>query len=152
MLIIQKESPNYSSRLGTKVDTVILHATVGNCLSSLNWLTNKESKVSAHYLVCKTGVIYKLVPVKYAAWHCGKSNLEKANLRSIGIEIENKNDGIDPYTKEQLESLEKLIKLLVRYYPIKYIYGHYEIAPKRKTDPKGLDISVYRRLLKNEQK
>lgn len=39
------------------------------------------------------------------------------------------------YTQEQIEAIEDVSKLLIDTYGIKYILGHEEIAPLRKTDP-----------------
>jgi len=39
------------------------------------------------------------------------------------------------YTEAQIERAFELVQLLIEKYGIKHIYGHEEIAPKRKTDP-----------------
>lgn len=39
------------------------------------------------------------------------------------------------YTEEQIQTVTELCRLFIEEYNIKYILGHEEIAPKRKTDP-----------------
>ena len=58
------------------------------------------------------------------AWHAGKSkwkDLKNLNKHSIGIEIQNKGHFINyqSFTKKQIFSLIKLIKLLMKKYKIK---------------------------------
>ena len=55
---------------------------------------------------------------------------------SIGIELEGTDD--TPFDDAQYQSLEKLVKTLVKQYPKlnkERITGHSDIAPGRKTDP-----------------
>ena len=66
-------------------------------------------------------------------------DLKNLNKHSIGIEIQNKGHFINyqSFTKKQIFSLIKLIKLLMKKYKInkKNILGHSDIAPLRKLDP-----------------
>lgn len=97
----------------------------------------KQYKVAAHYLIGRDGVVYELVEPKNIAFHAGKSQLPDGttdvNSCSIGIEI------ICTYTvgpnEVQYASLRKLIDQLDADYKFKYILGHFDIAPGRKTDP-----------------
>ncbi|EKD58435.1 MAG: hypothetical protein ACD_56C00125G0001 [uncultured bacterium] len=43
------------------------------------------------------------------------------------------------YTSDQYDALNQLIASLKKKYSIKYILGHDDIAPGRKTDPWGID-------------
>jgi N-acetylmuramoyl-L-alanine amidase/AmpD protein len=77
------------------------------------------------------------------AWHAGAS-IDKYGRRdlndfTVGIEIVNLGDGKDPWTKEQVEAVHHLCRVMVRRFPIKQITSHEYIAiPKgRKNDPKG---------------
>ena len=58
---------------------------------------------------------------------------------SIGIELINRNDGIDPFPERQIEALRDLLRSISRRHPIRYIVPHYECAdpPERKSDPAG---------------
>ncbi|HYM93465.1 MAG TPA: N-acetylmuramoyl-L-alanine amidase, partial [Chitinophagaceae bacterium] len=57
------------------------------------------------------------------------------NSLSIGIEIDN--DGFDPFTEPQINSLIQLLDRLKRAYniPTANFIGHADIAPGRKVDP-----------------
>lgn len=146
------ESPNQSSRNGARIGLIVLHATVGNYESSLDWLCNPqidhpELRVSTHYLIRKDGYINQLVPDSQAAWHAGKStwmgmNSQQIQERSLGIELENANDGRDPYPPQQLAAAHWLCQMLIARYNIERadVVRHLDIAvPKgRKTDPAGL--------------
>jgi len=146
------ESPNQSSRNGQRIGMLVLHATVGSYESSLAWLCNPqpdhpELRVSTHYLIRKDGYINQLVPDAMAAWHAGRSswmgmNSRQIEERSIGIELENDNDGHDPYPPAQLAAAHWLCQSLIARYNIERadVVRHLDIAiPKgRKTDPAGL--------------
>ncbi|MDQ7030716.1 MAG: N-acetylmuramoyl-L-alanine amidase [Ardenticatenia bacterium] len=149
---IWRPSPNKNPRGRFKVDTVVLHATGGGLEPSLNWLTNPNSKVSAHYVIAKDGTLYQLVEESMMAWHAGKSrmpppdNRENVNWFSVGIELENANTGRDPYPEPQLATLIRLLRHLVTRYnvPRRNIVTHRDVAlPKgRKSDPLGLDVQA----------
>lgn len=149
-------SPNRSSRHGRAISMLVLHATVGSAESSLNWLTIPSSLVSVHYLIDKIGHIYQLVPNDQAAWHAGKAawkNLDSDAIQdsSIGVELENRNSGRDPYPDDQLEALTWLAGGLVDQYQIEpaMVVRHLDIAiPKgRKTDPAGFPWDAWKRAL-----
>ncbi len=99
----------------------------------------KNVTVSAHFLVSRQGCVTQYVSTMQRAWHAGVSQwqgIENCNDFSIGIEME----GADtiPYTDAQYESLAKLTRLLMDYYPaicLERIVGHSDVAPGRKTDP-----------------
>src|SRR5690242_17065325 len=137
-------SPNHSPRDGRAITILVLHATAGSARSALAWLTNPLSRVSAHYLIEKTGRVYQLVPDEEIAWHAGRASWHgetAINEVSIGIELENANDGRDPYPTQQLEALKELARTEVARYRIapEMVVRHLDIAlPKgRKTDPAG---------------
>lgn len=140
------ESPNHGPRKKLRPLFVVLHATgTSKVQSPLKWLCNPKSKVSAHYLVDKNGDVYKLVPTGRTAWHAGTSvgpYGKSVNQTSIGIELVNKNDGIDEYTKAQYAAVEHLLDALKAPHDIEWVATHAEIAEPvgRKTDPKGFDV------------
>jgi N-acetyl-anhydromuramoyl-L-alanine amidase len=93
-------------------------------------------KVSSHFFLRRNGKLIQFVDCDKRAWHAGVSSFlgaERCNDFSIGIEIEGSSDY--PYTKKQYQRLAKLTKLLCRFYPLKYVAGHSDIAPTRKQDP-----------------
>lgn len=136
-------SHNYSDRpAGTVIDCVVLHATAGSLTATLAWFTNPESGVSAHYIAAKNGDVYQMVEEKRRAHHAGASSYqdrENFNNFSIGIEIVNQNDGIDPYPPDQFEALVNLTSYLVEKYDVQreWIVTHADISTVGKTDPRG---------------
>ena len=105
-------------------------------------LINDNANVSCHYFIKRNGQIILMVPELYEAWHAGKSKWKKdisLNKNSIGVEISNKGHefGYQNYSKEQISSLIKLSKYLIKKYKIKRsnILGHSDIAFERKKDP-----------------
>lgn len=142
MTITEKPSPNKSLRKSVLIDTVVIHATgKGGLDAALSWLCKPGSGVSAHFVIGKDGTIYRLVAESEKAWHAGESKWggrDRVNEFSIGIELVNDNDGIDPYPEDQIRSLVRLIaELRIDYPTIAYenIVGHFQVAPKRKSDP-----------------
>lgn len=76
-------SPNKSSRRGKKVSHIVIHAMGGSFNGSISWFSNPKAKVSAHYLISKSGETVKMVEDKDKAWHANN-----ANSWTIGIELE----------------------------------------------------------------
>lgn len=93
-------------------------------------------RVSAHFLIDRTGAVIQFVPTVERAWHAGRSTFEgrdACNDFSIGIELE----GTDftPFTDAQYDALARLIRILQAAHPLRAIRGHSDIARDRKTDP-----------------
>lgn len=128
------------------IDTIVLHSSY-NSLGGDPYAVGKlveiyESYgVSAHYLIDRGGKIYRLVGDQNIAYHAGASKMpdgrKNVNDFSIGIEIMNKED--TEYTKAQYEAVNTLVGTLKKKYGIKYVVGHGDIAPDRKTDPWNFD-------------
>jgi AmpD protein len=98
--------------------------------------TLRGLRVSAHFLVRRDGRLLQFVSCARRAWHAGASSWQgrsACNDYSIGIEFE----GTDelPYERRQYRVGSKLIDALRAAYPIRWIAGHSDIAPGRKTDP-----------------
>ncbi len=93
-------------------------------------------KVSSHLLIKRNGECIQFVDFADKAWHAGVSSYrgrDNCNDFSIGIELEGADD--IAYTEAQYQQLNKILADLCQQYPIKYIVGHSDIAPGRKTDP-----------------
>lgn len=145
-------SPNRAERHGASIRMLVIHATAGPFWSSLNWLLNPASRVSAHYLISKPGRIYRLVDERYVAWHAGASawrgmGSDLIALSSIGIELVNDNTGKDPYPAEQLAAATWLCKTLIARHHIdrSMVVRHLDIAVPtgRKSDPAGLPWATF---------
>lgn len=145
---IIKPSPNFSKRKKA-ISAIVLHAdAAANIQSSLNWITSTESEVSYHIMINRNGVEYYCVDLQMKAWHAGISTLDgitNVNEFSIGIGFANKNDG-EKFSKVQLAAGIAVCKHLCMLFkiPVDRITTHAIIAPKRKTDPFGLDLLAFR--------
>ncbi len=158
MINIKKDysSPNFSVRK-TQIDSIIIHHTGGSHPGCCVWLSDPESKVSAHYVIVNlTGVIFQLVEDHGRAWHAGRgafdvnkdgkiSQIERMwNDRSIGIELE----AYPPYkySQIQLHSLDNLVyQLMLKHHiSVNMIFGHKEISPGRKFDPAEFEMDDFR--------
>ena len=89
---MQCPSPNTGNRYVVP-RCIIIHYTAGRDYeSSLRWLTDPASRVSAHFLVGRKGQLAQLVPVGLDAWHAGSSKwreYDRLNRYSVGIELDN---------------------------------------------------------------
>ena len=122
-----------------KPNFVIIHHTAQNsCDQTLKTFTLPRTSVSAHYVICKDGVVHHMLNDYLRAWHAGAGrwgNLTDINSSSIGIELDN--NGFEPFALKQMESLERLLAHLKKAYaiPSSNFIGHADIAPTRKNDP-----------------
>ena len=99
--------------------------------------------VAAHYIVGRDGRVVRTVREADVAYHAGVSKVPDGrtgvNYFSIGIEMVN--DKESQLTDTQYEILNQLLEAFREKYEVKYILGHDEIAPDRKTDPWNFDWS-----------
>ena len=127
---------NFSLR---KPDFVIIHHTAQNsCEQTLRTFTLSRTQVSAHYVICKDGIVHHMLNDYLRGWHAGLSrwgSLTDVNSSSIGIEIDN--NGREAFTDQQMSGLLILLDTLKRKYniPAANFIGHADIAPSRKNDP-----------------
>lgn len=138
----------YESASSRKIDAIVVHSSydaLGDEPYDVSGLLKeyKQYGVAAHYLIDRKGVIYQLVADKNIAYHAGESKVPDGrtgvNNFSVGIELMNTEK--DSYTSAQYGALNSLIAKLKKNYKIKYVLGHKDIAPGRKTDPWSFDWS-----------
>jgi N-acetylmuramoyl-L-alanine amidase len=122
-----------------KPNFVIIHHTAQNaCDQTLKTFTMVRTQVSAHYVICKDGTVHHMLNDYLRAWHGGIArwgNLTDVNSSSIGIELDN--NGFEPFTDAQINSLLHVLTSLKNKYniPAANFIGHGDIAPTRKNDP-----------------
>lgn len=143
--VLPQPSPNFRRTPGRRPTCVIIHATAGELAGAIATLcdprpTDPKSRVSAHYLVGRDGSIFQLVHEEDVAWHAGQSFWQgrpNVNDFSVGLELVNRNDGVDPYSEAQLAATAQLVKAICAENGIMPhdVIGHCDIAPGRKTDP-----------------
>ncbi len=145
-IINKKTSWGYSSSSGRTIDTIVVHSSydaLGSDPYDLNGLIAeyKQYSVAPHFLIDRKGKVYRLVDEKNIAYHAGVSKMPDGrtgvNNFSIGIEMMNTKN--DDYTSKQYSGLNNLIDYLEDQYKIKYVLGHKDISPDRKTDPWNFD-------------
>ncbi len=93
-------------------------------------------RVSAHFLVRRSGRVLQFAATAARAWHAGESRWRgrvNCNDWSVGIELE----GLDGLVFEaaQYDTLARLLRALARRHPLREVVGHEDVAPGRKTDP-----------------
>ena len=85
-------------------------------------LKSSNLGVSAHFLVDRDGIVYKLMDEKIMARHC-----IGLNHCAIGIENVGGENGVENLTNAQLIANYELVAYLKKKYPkIQYLIGHYE--------------------------
>ncbi len=68
-------SPNYSSRNGTAISTVIIHTVQGSYSGCISWFQNPDANASTHYVVRSSdGQLTQMVLEENKAWHVGTEN------------------------------------------------------------------------------
>ena len=142
-------SPNCDDRpIGIPIDTIVIHATVlENLRDVIEHFSSPQTRVSSHYTIDRDGTIVSHVFENARAWHAGVSRMEDGRTHvndfSIGIELVNRNDGIDPFPDRQIQALRDLMKDIMARHPIQHIVPHYACAdpPGRKSDPNSFDES-----------
>ena len=117
---------------------VIHHTAQDSCGQTLRTFTLPRTAVSAHYVICRDGTVHHMLNDLFRAHHAGVSkwgNATDLNSMSIGIEIDN--NGFEPFTEPQMNSLLQLLDRLKRAYniPQANFIGHADVAPGRKVDP-----------------
>lgn len=110
-------------------------------------------RVSAHFLIRRSGELLQFVPCTRRAWHAGASSWrgrDRCNDFSVGIELEGTDEV--PYADRQYAVLGALVTAVSRAYPIEDVVGHADVAPARKTDPgPSFDWLRLRTLIRREK-
>lgn len=136
----------FQKSTGRKIDTIIVHTSY-NALGGdvfdkdkviQEW---KDAGVAPHYLIDRKGNIYQLVSDQNIAWHAGAAKTPdgRTDVNSFSLGIEVINTQTEKFSDAQYSGLNSLIAALKGKYSIKYVLGHDEIAPGRKTDPWGIE-------------
>ena len=134
-----RKTPNKSKapREGSTVDTIIIHYTGSmSTEGTLQWFSNNDAKVSAHYVISRTGKVFQYENWRTTLWHAGKSEWNgrsSLNRTSIGIELVGTYHS--GFELKQMAALWGVLRDIYRELPIKYVLGHEQVSPGRKTDP-----------------
>ena len=134
-----RKTPNKSKALrdNSTVDTVIIHYTGSmSTEGTLSWFGNSDAKVSAHYVISRSGRVFQYENWRTVLWHAGKSEWNGRsglNRTSIGIELVGTYHS--GFEVKQMSALCRVLRELYTVLPIKYVLGHEQVSPGRKTDP-----------------
>lgn len=154
--VLRWDSPHADDRpAGTAITLLVLHAislprgTFGgtavrdlflgtlDCSSHPTFQALVGLRVSAHFFIDRTGAVHQFVGLHQRAWHAGVSSFQGqsgCNDFSVGVELEGVDDG--PFTPQQEHQCVRLTRALARTLPaLRWMAGHSDIAPGRKTDP-----------------
>lgn len=157
MNIIQKPSPNFSSREGYKPELVVIHIMAGSLIGTDSWFANPVSQVSSHYGVGVNGEIHQYVKESDKAWHAGRVDHPSFKLYKMGLNpnlytigIEHEGQDLSTWNDSQLQVSANLLKdICVRNnIPIdrEHIIGHYQVY-SLKPDCPGTNKTVIDKLI-----
>lgn len=136
---MQYLSTSFFNERKTKIDILMFHCSALNKSEMIETLNQNE--LSCHYIIEEDGNITRVVRPDRRAWHGGvgfwRGIDTDINSHSIGIELCHPTLGQTAYSENQINSLIKLSKQLIRRYNIKpqNIIGHSDSSPTRKPDP-----------------
>lgn len=155
-IIEEALSTHYSAR-NHAIVAIIAHASGHPRDQSLNqvlrYLHKNERRVSYSIFVTKTGKILQLVKDEYAAHHAGYGTLRlngkvysrdtiNVNRATLGISMENHQDGRDCYTDIQLLNYGYVINLWRAKHGHLPIFRHNDIDPTRRFDTLNLSVEM----------
>lgn len=129
-----------------KPNYVIIHHTAQNSLDqTIKTFLLARTQVSSHYVVGRDGQVVQMLNDYLRAHHAGIGrwgNDTDLNSSSIGIELDN--NGSEPYSDAQINSLCALLGTLKKRYniPTANFIGHSDLAPARKVDPRNFPWQV----------
>lgn len=132
--LIEILSPNHNGRKGAGISAIVLHHTASpaDAQAIARWFQRRQARVSSHYVVDRDGTIVRCVPDHRRAWHAGPSVFRgrtNVNDFSLGIEICNKGDGIEPYPPEQVQAVTRLVAWLAQRHgiPLSRVTRHRDV-------------------------
>lgn len=150
---------NWSTdRAGQQVVAIVAHGTGGS--DSRAYLSRggdkpdgSDRKVSIHCLIRKDGTIYRYVPDERGANHAGAASSVLAlpgktyrggavNRATLGFELENWQNGLDPYPAMQLLAMGWLITDWRRRHGLLPLVRHGDLDPTRRRDPYQLTVAT----------
>jgi len=118
---------------------IVIHSTECGLESALRTLSKGKELQShrwtrgghAHYLVARTGTIYRILDPRYRADHAGLSlwkGVEGLSDHALGVELEGFHDS--PFTSSQYRSLRWLLRVLRKRFRIasRDVLEHYRVA------------------------
>lgn len=117
---------------------IIHHTSQKNVAETFRTFALARTQASAQYLIGRDGKVYHIVNDYLRAWQAGAGkwgNITDMNSCPVGIELDN--DGFEPFSDAQINSLLRVLKDLKQRFgiPAANFIGHEDYAPLRKNDP-----------------
>jgi hypothetical protein len=153
--IEQLPADHWTDRAGQRIVAIVVHGTGGR--DSRATLQHGDGRrVSIHRLITKPGKIYAMLDDARGANHAGAISSSftlngvgysgsRVNKSTLGIELENLQDGRDPYSEPQLSALGWQIADWRRQYGPLPILRHADLDPTRRRDPYQLSTQEIER-------
>lgn len=142
---LSKEPSEFTKSIGAihfnlrKPNFVIIHHTAQQSTAeTVRTFTAPHTEVSSHYVIGKDGLVIQMVNDYLRSWHAGAGKWGSVtDLNSVSLGIELDNNGSEPFSKQQINSLLQLLDTLKSKYniPTANFLAHSDIAPSRKQDP-----------------
>lgn len=116
--LVQRRSPNQSSRNGSRITHLVWHATAGHYAPSVAWLCDPAADASAHLVVREDGgQVTQLVRLGAKAWHAYPT----WNAVSVGVEHASMGAGFATWA--QLQESARIFGWLCHTLRIPPVYG-----------------------------
>lgn len=116
--LVQRPTPNQSSRNGAAITHLVWHATAGPYSPSIEWLCNPDADASAHLVLREDGAeATQLVHLEAKAWHAYPT----WNAFSVGIEHASHGAGFA--TAEQMARSQRAFSWLCLRLGIPPVFG-----------------------------
>ena len=131
------------------IETIVVHATAGG-RSDGAVSVMREGRASFHWLVpaeaedAHGAYVWATAPERRAAWHvrnaCRHEDVSngrgRINHSSLGVEIVNRQDGADAFSRWQIEAMAMIVRYAWAKYPnLRHVVSHAKLDPGRRTDP-----------------
>ena len=153
-IVNKKVSFGFAPNSNRNVNAVIVHSTFNNSGGDkydIDLVLKQFSTygVSAHYVIGRDGIVYRVVDEQNVSYHAGKSSLPdgRTDVNSCSIGIEIMTSYKESPTDKQVVSLIGLINSIKKRHTINYVLRHSDIAPVRKTDPWNMDWKAFQQKL-----
>jgi N-acetyl-anhydromuramyl-L-alanine amidase AmpD len=115
--LVQRRTPNQSSRHGTAITHLVWHATAGSYTGSVSWLCQPAAQASAHLVIREDGgEVTQLVHLASKAWHAVAAN-------SYSVGVEHASPGATFYGHEQLLESARVFGWLCWHLNIPPVFG-----------------------------
>lgn len=154
MQVVNKLVRNFTpGRQGYKPEAIVIHTADGQLAGAYSWFNNPASRASAHYMIGKSGIVWKFVEEQNTAWHAGGINkptwslikgTTNPNLYTIGIEHEGFSG--ETWPTSMLTSSAELVAMLCQKWGIpadaRHIIGHNQINSVTRARCPGTGVNL----------